>query len=274
MTKEFLPTAYDERWAQAASEFADLEPVSGSLYMSTRGGRFTLGDEDLGDEICVVVAGAIRENTVYAEKFEPGVKQAPVCYAFGVTEAEMAPHPSMAEYPDVFVPQADDCASCPLNKWGSAEVGRGKACQNKRRLGLIPAGYYHPARRRGEPSELEVYTDEKHYIDSDLVTLKLPVTSVKEWAKYVKKLADTVRRPPYGVLTRMYTVPDKDDQYHVKFELIDLLPDELIDVVTRRHEAAMESLPVPYKPCEGDDEQRSRRDDRGAPQRSRPTLRR
>nr|HML30513.1 hypothetical protein [Hyphomicrobium sp.] len=71
MPKEYLPTSYDERWAKAAGEWADTEPLSQSLYMSTRGGRFRLGDEDLGDEICVVVAGAVRENTLYEHDFDP-----------------------------------------------------------------------------------------------------------------------------------------------------------------------------------------------------------
>lgn len=276
MTKEHLPVSYDERWAEAAGAFAETEPTVSSLYMSTRGGRFRLGEDDLGTEICVVVAGAVRENTLYAEAYDPDVKNPPLCYAFGVGEADMAPDfENMALYPETFMPQNETCFKCPFNQWGSAEKGRGKACQNKRRLGLIPAGFYHPPRTRGGPSDLEVYEDPKHYRDADLVTLKLPVTSVKEWAKYVKKLTDGVRRPPYGVLTRIYLEPDRDDQYHVKFEMLELLPDDLIDVMMDRHSAAMSSLPVPYKPWE-DGGAEAQVDRAGAPsqQRSRPSLRR
>jgi hypothetical protein len=274
MTKEYLPASYDERWAKQAQDFSEKEAVTSSLYMSTRGGLFRLGDEVLGNEICVIVAAAVRENTLYADKFDPDVKNPPLCYAFGYVESEMAPHPEMDTYPDVFVPQSRDCASCELNKFGSAEKGRGKACQNKRRLGLIPAGMFHPPRQRGAPAELEIYDDAKHYRDADLVTLKLPVTSVKNWAKYVNKLSATVGRPPYGVFTRVFLVPDQKDQYHVEFEMLELVPDELFDVVNARHEAAEPELIVPYKPWE-DNAATAQVDRTGAPQtRSRPTLRR
>jgi len=264
---------YDERWAQQADKFADNEPDIGGTYMSTKGGVFRLGDDSLGSEICVVVVASVRENTLYPDKYDPDVKNPPLCYAFGFSEADMVPHETMNEYPETFAAQSDSCATCEFNKWGSADKGRGKACQNKRRLTLIPAGFYHPPRTRGAAPELEVYTDEAHFMNADAVTLKLPVTSVKAWAKYVNRVTDTTRRPPFGVLTRIAIVPDQKDQYHLEFETIDLLPDELIDVMVARHEGAEASIIVPYRPWDDGGEAQVER--AGVPNhRSRPTLRR
>lgn len=271
---EHLPTTYDAKWAAQAQKFAERETLQSSLYMSTRGGVFRLGDDVLGTEICVIIAASVFENTLYPDKFDPNVKNPPLCYAFAETEGEMAPHPSMDEYPDVFVPQAEDCRTCPLNKWGSAEKGRGKACQNKRRLGLIPAGFFHPPKGRGMAGELEIYSDPNHYVNADLVTLKLPVTSTKAWAKYVNKIATTPGRPPYGVFTRIYITPDQKDQYHLDFEMLDFVPDELFDVVMQRHEAATPQLIVPYKPWEDGEDERPQDRANAPQQRSRPTLRR
>lgn len=269
---DYAVANYDARWAEQAERFAETEPTTGQTYLSTKGGRFTIGDQDLGTEICVVVADAVRENVLYEGKYDADVKNPPLCYAYGFAERDMVPHESMEDHPELFVPQSDDCASCPLNKWGSAEKGRGKACQNRRRLALIPAGYFHEPQRRGGVSELEVYTDEAHYVNADLVTLKLPVTSVKNWAKYVKKITDTARRPPYGVVTRIAIVPDKKDQYHLEFEMIELLPDELIDVMTARHEGAASQLIVPYKPWDDGGEQYDERRP-PPPTNNRPSLR-
>lgn len=235
----------EERWKQAASEFRQKEPEVTTSYFSTKGGIFRVGDDELGTEICVVIADAIWENTFYEGRYNPEEQNAPKCYAFGRSDEEMIPHESMQKHPDFFVPQADNCTLCPWNKWGSAAQGSGKACQNRRRLAMLPAGVYG---QDENGRTLDIYDTPEHYAAAEQVTLKLPVTSVKNWRKYVNKIADSVGRPPYGVITRVYLVPDASDQFHVEFEMVEPLPDALFDTIQARHEQIAPTLAKPYQP--------------------------
>lgn len=246
----------EDRWAAAAKEFADAEDVATSSYLSTRGGSFSIGEDDLGRELVVVVLDAIRENVYYDKPYRADEPQTPKCFAFGRLLRDMAPEiEAMREYPGHFEPQAANCQSCPKNQWGSARQGRGKACGNRRRLLLIPAGFFHPPARRGAPSEPEIFTDPRHYANAGAVTLKLPVTSVGDWSKYVKWVRNEVHRTPYGVITRLSIEPDRDTQYRLCWEMLDLIPDEMQDIMFRRHDAALEQLAIPYRPFEDDDHQ-------------------
>jgi hypothetical protein len=71
------------------------------------------------------------------------------------------------------------------------------------------------------------------------------VTSVREYGKYVQTLA-AQRRPPFGVVTRLYAEPDPKSQYKIKFEMVDLLPDDILAAVFPRHQAAGTALMTPY----------------------------
>src|ERR1700761_5118895 len=138
---------YNEKWAQQAAQYAEQEKLVGGTFISTRGGTLSIGEEVLpGNQMVVIVLDVVNENTFYDNKFDPDNRQPPLCYAFGRSADEMAPHESMQVDLEYFQPQAETCSVCPHNAWGSAEKGRGKACQNRRRIALIPAGYYNPRR--------------------------------------------------------------------------------------------------------------------------------
>lgn len=235
----------DERWRAAAQEQRSKEPEVTTSFFSTKGGVFRVGDDELGTELCVVIADSIWENTYYEGRYNPDEQNAPKCYAFGRSDEEMIPHETMQKHPEYFEPQAEACNTCEWNKWGSAAQGSGKACQNRRRLAMLPAGVFG---QDENGRTLDIYDTPEHYASADQVTLKLPVTSVKAWRKYVNKLADTVGRPTYGVITRVFLVPDANDQFHVEFEMLELLPDELFDTLQARHEQIAPTLAKAYSP--------------------------
>ena len=54
-----------------------------------------------------------------------------------------------------------DCASCPLNTFGSGEGGKGKACKNTERLYLISEGSILPYRINVSPASLKRYRSYK-----------------------------------------------------------------------------------------------------------------
>lgn len=242
--------SYDKQWADQAVKATESERLSTGTFLSTRGGQLALGEEVLpGAQCAVIILDAVYENTFYAEKFDDQNPMPPVCYAFGRVGDEMSPHPSMQADLNYFQPQADTCKGCKLNEWGSADKGRGKACQERRRLTLMPAGFYTP-RRGSKDMDLELFDDPKHYAAADAVFLKTPVTSVEAWAKYVHQIASTVHRPPHGVVTRIFLEPHAKYQYTVNFEMIEMVPDELAQIVMQRHEAATQMQIGGYLPPE------------------------
>ena len=252
MTESREITNYDKAWAEQASQYASQEKLVSGAFLSARGGTLMLGDEVLpGNQACVIILDAIFENTYYAGKFDPDVKAPPVCYAFGrgpEGQAEMAPHESMQADLSYFEPQSTDCASCKWNEWGSADTGRGKACQNRRRLSVIPAGYYKP-KRGSRDMDLEIFDDPQHFKTAEVVSVKLSVGSVKPWSQYVNQIA-TIPRPPHGVITRLSVESDPKYQFLYQFEMIEELPDTLIQTIMVRHEEAMKSIIQGYRPPE------------------------
>jgi hypothetical protein len=229
---------YDAAWAEAAQKAADQVPPQSSMFLSTRGGVLAFGEEEMpGNQACVVILDMLRENTYYAEKFDPDVAAAPVCYAFSRDRTEeMAPHPSM-QANAYFHPQSETCGTCKWNEWGSADTGRGKACQNRTRLAIIPAGYYS-AKKGSRDFDLELYADSAHFRKADIAYIKLPVTSGTGWWKYVSQISTQFRRPPHGVITRLFLEPHPKTQYQVHFEIVEELPNELASVIMARHEEA------------------------------------
>lgn len=270
-------TNYDEEFARKAAEYAESEQLTGGQFITTRGGVLRFGDEVMpGNQIAVVIVDSVFENTYYEGRFNADEPVPPVCYAFarGDKKDEMFPHPAMQDHPH-FQPQnvardgtVEGCQTCPMNEWGSADQGRGKACQNRRRLALLPAGFY--SKKRGDRDfTLELFDDEKHYKSADLAFLKLPVTSVKDYSKYVTQLSASVHKPPFGVVTRIWCEADSNSQYKIRFEMIEELPEFLAPAVFARNEEARGSIITPYAPPREDDDRGRGRNTRGRDDRGR-----
>ena len=254
---------YEQAWEDQAKAAALAEPAAAGAFFSTRGGVLRLGEQEMpGSQIAVIVLDALYENSIYAEKYDPEDPQPPICYAFGRAGEDMgADIPSMSKHQDYFMPQNYDpatgtspCGTCPMNEWGSADQGRGKACQNRRRLTLLPAGQYVP-RPRSRDFDLELIDDPNHFQKAEVAFLRLPVTSVKGWSAYVNQISQTVRRPPHGVVTRIHLEPDPKSQYVARFEMLDLVPDAYARLMMDRHSRAVEMPLQGYEPPQPKDTQ-------------------
>lgn len=257
---------YKQKMAQAADQYAGEERVGGS-FISTRGGVLTYGEEALpGNEMLVVVLDAVHENTYYPERFDAEVNLPPKCFAFGRDEREMEAHENVPDPDDedadrsYFELQSDTgfCSDCPWSVWGSADKGKGKACSNRRRLALIPAGrFVEVGKGRKKETEMEVFEEPEHFRDADIAFMKLPVTSVKNWSKYVHQLRKEFERPPFGVLTHIYIEPDPKTQFKIHFDFIEVIEDEdILEVVLARHEEAADMIIQPYEEPSADDLER------------------
>jgi hypothetical protein len=157
-----------------------------------------------------------------------------VCYAFGRDEDEMQPHEAVEEK------ESEECSSCPQNEWGSANEGRGKACKNRRRLAVIPAGTFNKA------GEFEAFDEDAAFSKASIAYLNLPVTSVNGYGAYIKQLSGALRRPPHAVFTRIALVPDEKSQFKVVFELIEAAPDAIIPILIQRNKETKELIEFPY----------------------------
>lgn len=249
--------SYDSKRAAAAQKYIDQvqPPPTGDLLRCTALG-FMLGDDNLGLEVAVVILNSIYLRTLYVGEYTEGQKAAPLCYAYGQPGEVMAPHPSMAQHPDVFTPQNDQCEGCPFDVWGSADRGNGKACKQKAKLAIFPVGQYVPRPKPSREVDLEMVDGttaegQAHFRDADALSLVIPVTSVQGFGKYVRSLA-ALHQPPFGVATRLYITPGAGKNpggFTVNFELIDVLPDDVFDIVAARHEnLSGDELATPFSP--------------------------
>lgn len=153
-------------WKQQLAKFskngkAPKEKPAQGDSISLKGGKFSLGDHNLGRELDCVILAWNFENSYFDSPYVEGEAQSPACFALSYDEDELAPH---ADSP---VPQCDNCAECEHNEWGSANVGEGKACGNRRRLILAV---------EGKDGKVEIKT------------LRLPSTSLRNWKGFVSEL--------------------------------------------------------------------------------------
>jgi hypothetical protein len=146
----------------------------GKVWAISRGGERTIivneeGDPRASIEVVLIKANPNVSKIYYPAGYEEGSNDKPTCYSNdGIT-------PGL----DAEERQAEKCAVCPHNQWGSriSETGaKGKACSDSRRVAVA------------SPQDLE-----------DVMLLRIPAASLRELADYGKGLSK--RGVPYQALT-------------------------------------------------------------------------
>lgn len=201
---------WQQEMADAAAKQAKAEKsLGGYKAISFRSGILSVDDAAVpGNEMDVVVLLTVHENQWFDRDYDPNKPISPACYSFGDLDAD-DPEDGMVPHEESESPQNDDCASCPMNVMGSAERGKGKACKNVRRLFVATADCLESAEALQE---------------AEVRMAKLPVTSVKNWATYVRgKLSEELQRPYWGVVTNIKVVPDAKSQFKVLFSFKELI---------------------------------------------------
>jgi len=228
---------WDAELAAQAEIAAGMEAnTGGGSFFSTRGGTLSWQDSPLPDnEMAVIILDHIFETVYYEGRYDPDVPQSPVAFAFGREESELRWHEnSDPEFAGQLCSESEVC------EWGSADTGRGKAARETRRLAMIPAGQFN------RDGTFELFEDPDHYAKTEIGFMKLPVTSVKGFASFVKQVAGALKRPPFGVVARVAVVPDAKTQFKVTFEALEKVPDDLIGTIMERREEAMAAIDFPY----------------------------
>ena len=218
---------WDEELAKLAKEATQGMKVATAKFISIRGGKLTFGGADVpGNELRCVVLAYTYENQYYVGRFDPNNPSSPICYAFGTDEKDMTPHEKASD------PQNDNCATCPYNEYESdPKGGRGKACKNVIRLAVIA---------ESDLEDLE---------NAEIVHMKVPVTSVKNFEHYaVKEVKDTLKRPFYTVITNIKVEQDDDTAVKVYFKLGEKIQDsDVFTPLKELHLTSAENIGFPYQ---------------------------
>lgn len=177
-------TAVADVDAQLAAEVDNIADRVGSISgnrIKTADKVFTFpdGTVDAGP-VELVIIDFTNHNKLYDGPFDQNNPQSPICFAIGKTIKDMAPSPNAPE------PQADSCAECPMNQFGSD--GKGKACKNTRELAVVPPD--------GDP-------------EAPLMTLSVSPTGIKNYDAYVATTAKLHAAPPVKFITEVSMREDK-----------------------------------------------------------------
>lgn len=248
-------TNWEEEMAQQAKIAAAQEAnVGGGSFFSTRAGVLSVDGQSIpNNEMAVLIIDGILENVWYPGKFDPDEMSPPACFAFGRDDEDMTPHEAVVANGTA---QSKMCKGCEKNEWASSDTGRGKACSNRRRLALLPAGTFD--KRTGEftPMEGDVGS---HISKTEMRYLKVPPTSIGAYAAYVKQLAAGLHRPPHTVVTRISLHPHPKKQFEIRFEAVpwgqtkdEVFPTALLGAVMERHKQERELIEFPYQPGSAD----------------------
>lgn len=249
-SKSTAVTKWDEELAKYAEQAAASEANSGGgQFFTTKSGVLSWQDAPLpNNEMAVIIVDHIMENVFYEGEYDPDNPTGPTCFAFGRDEKTMAPHKLVLEAGNEQCGASGLCDGCEMNEFGSADKGKGKACKNTRRLALIPAGRFL------KDGSFEMVEDIDHYETAEVGYMKLPVTSIKGFSTFVKQVATSLRRPPFGIVTKIKVIPDPKSQFRVIFEPLLTVPDELMGAIMKRHEEIKSVIDFPYVPFDEEEE--------------------
>ena len=195
------------------------KPVGNTIGI--RNSKFTYKQELIGRSMIAIAIDFVHAQTWYEDAYDPDNPSPPSCHALSVDGEEMQP---LKASPLI---QADFCDGCPLDAWGTADIGRGKACAQQYKIAVVAAG----------PGET--------LANCEMAILTLPPTSMKNWEKYVKDLGKGEERPPYGVYTR-FSFVEEEEWPILEFELDQLITDvSEANAILGRLDEARELLMTP-----------------------------
>ena len=167
-----MPDSALESFKGAFKEREKSKPkLSGARSISTRGGSFHIGEEDIGDfmELCII--DWVFSNTYYEGRYDPSSKRGPACAAIGRDD-----HDHLIPFSgEGYSPVHDACGDCQKNEWGSdPQGGKGKHCKNAVRLVVAAVEDVRTAQADGR-SAAQV----------DAYYMSVPVTSVQGLMKVI-----------------------------------------------------------------------------------------
>lgn len=171
--EELLQRNRDELSSRLSAPAGDLVKIGTDKTFT-----FPNGDETAGPFEAVILDYQYL-NEYYEGAFVRGKPNRALCYANGSIDTKLVPADDSPEK------QAESCAKCPNNQFGSA--GNGKACKNRVVVAFLPPN-----------------AD----VDTPIHIIKLPPTAIKHFAKYMRTITKTARKSPIELVTMIGFDPD------------------------------------------------------------------
>lgn len=216
---------------EAKAEAANFVPSVGRI--SIQSGVMMYGGNPVpGNTVNVIVLAHVFENSWFPKPYSKAEQRNPDCYALAQHKEDLVPADNVPN------PINPTCSGCAYLEWGSdPKGGKGKACKEVMRLAVMP---------------VQNVTDPEAVANSEIAVLKIPVTSVKNWANYLQRLSALHGRPAWAVLTEIKVVTDPKTQFKMLFDSkADVTSDEILTALSKRIQMARNALLAPYdKPGE------------------------
>jgi hypothetical protein len=205
---------WTEKFAQYAKQSTEQVKNVGVTGVSVKFGHGTIevaGKPVPSGKLECVILGSCALNAWNQNAYDPNNTQPPDCYAFATVygDKDMMPHPQAP------LKQSTTCADCEKNQFGTASTGKGKACANTIRMGLLVAG------------DIE---DADAATAAEMATAKASPTNAKHFKAYVDMLEAEYHRPPWSVITEISSLHDDATQIRLEFKLVDPIDDD--DILT------------------------------------------
>ncbi len=124
---------YREQLKKELAGLRDRVPAPSGNKISLKGKVFTLpdGSTNPGPMAAIILDWRILHE-YYTGVYDANKPSSPACWALNAEVTGLTPSKRVES------PKAPSCAECPMNVFGSAATGRGKACKNQRRLAIVP----------------------------------------------------------------------------------------------------------------------------------------
>lgn len=222
---------WDEKFAKYAKESKEqVKNIGvGGVSIKFGRGRISIGENEIkGGKLECVILGHCALNRWNSQPYDADNPQPPDCYAFALVndDPEMAPHPSAPHK------QAEKCADCEKNQFGTALVGRGKACGNTIRLGILTS------------KDAE---DAEGISTAELATAGISPTNLTHFKKYLDAVSEEHGRPLWAVVTEISSHDDPKTQIRLEFKLVSLIEDDdILNALEKRFLKVQDSLQKPF----------------------------
>lgn len=222
---------WDEKFSKYAKETKDQVVNIGTGGLSVKFGRgsITVGETPVkGGALECIVVGHCALNRWNEAAYDADNKQPPDCYAFSLIsdDPETAPHPAATNK------QAEKCADCDKNVFGSAITGKGKACGNTIRLGLITA------------KDAE---DAASISAAELASAGVSPTNLSRFKKYLDTVLEEHGRPLWAVITEITSHNDEKTQIRLEFKMVSLIEDDdVLQALEKRYLKVQDVLQKPF----------------------------
>lgn len=161
-----LPAALRKKLEEdIAKDIARIGSAGGKdVIRATQNKKFEMPDGSTQDEFEAHIVAFAYRNEYYTSAYNPKEITPPACFAISEAESTLVASSNSPK-----IQNADSCAVCQHNQFGSSPTGSGKACKNNVLIAVLP-------------------TDPKTIEDHDIMVLKLSPTAIRPFNKYVKDI--------------------------------------------------------------------------------------